>query len=82
MVLHGVQATCTGWLESSSDNGATWEQVTSAYSVLPNIEWAFSPAVADGTGQLVRACAQGTGAMVCAAAWWIRDASPRPRLTP
>ena len=62
---------CTGWLESSSDNGHTWTQVTSTYS-LTNAgaqTYAFSPAVADGTGQLVRACAQSTGAKVCSKGW-------------
>ena len=69
MVLHGIQGTCSAWLESSTDNGTTWEQVTSTYSVMPNIEWGFAPAVTDGTGTLVRACEQGTGAKVCTAAW-------------
>lgn len=31
--------------------------------------YAFSPAVADGTGLLVRACAQSTGAKVCSKGW-------------
>jgi hypothetical protein len=30
---------------------------------------AFSPPVSDGTGQLGRACVQGTAAKVCTAAW-------------
>ena len=62
---------CTGWLESSTDNGSTWAQATPTYSLpLSNtVDYAFSPAVADGTGQLVRACVQGTGAKVCTAAW-------------
>jgi len=62
---------CTGWLESSSDAGKTWTQVTPTYSLtsLSGETWAFSPAVADGTGQLVRACAQGTGAKVCGKPW-------------
>lgn len=69
MVLHGIEMTCSGWLESSADNGKTWEQATPTYSAFPNIEWAFSSAIADGTGQLVRACVQGTAAKVCTAAW-------------
>ncbi len=69
MTLHSIEMSCTGWLESSADNGKTWEQVTPTYSAGLNQEWAFSSAVADGTGQLTRACVQGTGAKVCTAAW-------------
>jgi len=69
MVLHGIEMTCTGWLESSADSGKTWEQATPTYSAFPNIEWAFSSAVADGTGELARACVQGTAAKVCTAPW-------------
>lgn len=67
----GAVLTCTGWLESSTDNGNTWEQATPTYSSTDTSwqQYAFSPAIADGTGQLVRACVQGTGAKVCAAAW-------------
>jgi len=65
--------TCTAWLETSSDNGTTWEQATPTYSLPftnPDTDWAFSPAVADGTGELARACAQfGTAAEVCTSAW-------------
>jgi hypothetical protein len=62
---------CTGWLESSSDSGSTWTQVTPTYSLSYDggQTYAFSPAVADGTGQLVRACAQSTGAKVCSKGW-------------
>jgi hypothetical protein len=72
MILGGISPlTCTGWLESSTDNGKTWEQATPTYSLLANIEseFAFSSAVADGTGQLIRACVQATVAKVCTAAW-------------
>jgi hypothetical protein len=71
MTLHSIQASCTGWLESSADNGTTWEQATPTYSAGLNEEWAFSsPALADGTGELARACVQGTtGAAVCTVAW-------------
>jgi hypothetical protein len=73
LILHAQYGgiPCTGWLESSSDNGRTWTQVTSTYS-LSNAgaqTYAFSPAVADGTGQLIRACAQSTGAKVCSKGW-------------
>jgi hypothetical protein len=65
--------TCTAWLETSADNGQTWRQATPAYSLPftnPSRDWAFSPAVADGTGELARACAQsGTAAEVCTPAW-------------
>ena len=65
--------TCTAWLETSADNGATWEQATPTYSLPftnPSIDWAFSPAGADGTGELARACVQsGTAAKVCTPAW-------------
>jgi len=64
---------CAGWLETSADNGATWAQATPTSSLTfsnPRIEWAFTPAVADGTGELARACVQlGTQAKVCTAAW-------------
>jgi hypothetical protein len=69
MVLHGQQATCSGWLELSADNGTTWRQVTPTYSVLPNNEWAFAPAVADGTGLLARACVQSATQSACTTAW-------------
>jgi hypothetical protein len=65
--------TCTAWLETSADNGATWVQATPTDSLPftnPSIDWAFSPAVADGTGELARACGQfGTTAKVCTPAW-------------
>jgi hypothetical protein len=67
-----VTPTCTtGWLESSTNNGKTWEQATPTYSlsILSGLEYAFSPAVADGTGNLVRACVQGNAAKKCSAAW-------------
>lgn len=63
---------CTGWLESSTNQGKTWERATSTYSLLPLIsgaEYAFSSAVADGTGNLVRACVKGNAAKKCTAAW-------------
>jgi hypothetical protein len=62
---------CSGWLESSADNGTTWTQTTSTYSVagVGGTVYAFSPAVADGTGQLVRACVQTTGAKSCGKPW-------------
>jgi hypothetical protein len=70
MTLNSVQTSCTGWLESSANNGKTWEQATATYSAGVNQQWAFaSPAIADGTDQFVRACAKGTGATVCTAAW-------------
>jgi hypothetical protein len=72
MTLSGT-GSCTGWVETSADNGATWEQGTLTSSLTlsnPRVEWAFSPAVADGTGELARACVQnGTQAKVCTAAW-------------
>jgi hypothetical protein len=72
MTLSGTYS-CTGWVETSSDSGATWEQATPTSSLTlsnPRVEWAFSPAVADGTGELARACVQiGTRAKVCTAAW-------------
>jgi hypothetical protein len=65
--------TCTAWLETSANNGTTWAQATPTYSLPftnPDIDWAFSPAVADGTGELARACTQfGTETAVCTAAW-------------
>jgi hypothetical protein len=72
MTLSG-SGSCTGWVETSADNGATWEQGTPTSSLIlsnPRVEWAFPPAVADGTGELARACVQnGTQAKVCTAAW-------------
>jgi hypothetical protein len=72
MTLSGT-GSCTGWVQTSADNGATWEQATPTSSLTlsnPRVEWAFSPAVADGTGELARACVQyGTQAKVCTAAW-------------
>jgi hypothetical protein len=67
-----VAPTCTtGWLESSTNNGKTWAQATPTYSlnILSGLEYAFSPAVADGTGHLVRACVKGNAAKKCSAAW-------------
>jgi hypothetical protein len=66
----GVLA-CTAWLESSTDNGSTWEQATPTYSST-NTSWqqyAFSSAIADGAGQLVRACVQDTATEACTPAW-------------
>jgi hypothetical protein len=72
MTLSGT-GSCTGWIETSADNGATWEQGTPTSSLTPSnprVELAFSPAVADRTGQLARACMQnGTQTKVCTAAW-------------
>jgi len=73
--LMGVEGTttCTAWLETSADNGQTWQQATSTYSLPftnPNIDWAFSGPVADGTGELARACAlSSTGNEACTPAW-------------
>jgi hypothetical protein len=73
LVLLGdaVAPTCTTGCESSTDNGKTWAQATPTYSLklLSGIEYAFSPAVADGTGHLVRACVMGNAAKKCSAAW-------------
>jgi hypothetical protein len=74
MILQGlaVVPTCTtGWLESSTNNGKNWAQATPTYSLntLSGLEYAFSPAVADGTGHLVRACVKGNAAKKCSAAW-------------
>jgi hypothetical protein len=73
LILHAQNGgiACTGWLESSADNGSTWVQVTPTYSLSYDggQTYAFSPAVADGTGQLVRACAQSPGAKVCSQGW-------------
>ena len=65
--------TCTAWLETSADKGARWTQATATYSLPftnPFLDWAFSPAVADGTGHLARACAQfGSKPKACTPAW-------------
>lgn len=72
MLLFGGD-NCTAWMETSADNGAAWEQATPTYSLTfsnPRVEWAFPQAVADGTGELARACVQlGSQAAVCTAAW-------------
>jgi hypothetical protein len=73
--LMGVEgtATCTAWLETSTDNGQKWQQATPTYSLPfsnPNVDWAFSGPVADGTGKLARACAlSSTGNEACTPAW-------------
>jgi hypothetical protein len=67
----GAVLACTGWLESSTDNGNTWEQATPTYSST-NTSWqqyAFSSAIADGTGELARACVQDSAATACTPAW-------------
>ena len=74
LVLLGqaVTPTCTtGWLESSTNNGKTWALATPTYSLnlVSGLEYAFSPAVADGPGHLVRACVKGNAAKKCSAAW-------------
>jgi hypothetical protein len=63
--------TCTGWLESSTNNGKTWAPATATYSVVGSVglEYAFSPAVADGTGRLVRACIKVNAGTRCSAGW-------------
>jgi hypothetical protein len=72
MAVTGTAA-CDAWLETSADGGTTWQQATATYSLPfsnPNLDWAFSPTVADGTGELARACGQiGTAAEVCTPAW-------------
>jgi hypothetical protein len=72
MTLSGT-GSCSGWLETSADSGATWQQATPTSTLTfsnPRTELALSPAVADGTGELARACVQnGTEAKVCTAAW-------------
>jgi hypothetical protein len=74
MILQGlaVAPLCTtGWLESSTNNGKNWAQATPTYSLnlVSGLEYAFSPAVADGPGHLVRACVKGNAAKKCSAAW-------------
>jgi hypothetical protein len=68
-----VAPTCTtGWLESSTNNGKTWEQATPTYSVTINpstLQYAFSSAGADGTGHLARACVKFNATKKCTAAW-------------
>jgi hypothetical protein len=67
----GAVLACTAWLESSSNGGQTWKQATATYSST-NTSWqqyAFSPAIADGTGELARACVQDSTAMECTQAW-------------
>ena len=72
MLLNGT-GNCTAWMETSANKGATWGQATPTYSLTlssPRTEWAFPSAVADGTGELARACVRlGTQAKVCTAAW-------------
>jgi hypothetical protein len=72
MTLSGT-GSCVGWLETSANGGSSWAQATPSSSLTlsnPRTEWAFSPAVADGTGELARGCVQiGTQAAVCTAAW-------------
>jgi hypothetical protein len=73
MILQGEAVTpaCSGWLELSTNNGQAWEHATPTYSLnrLSGIEYAFPPAVADGTGYLVRACVRVYRAKRCSAAW-------------
>jgi hypothetical protein len=73
MTLQGDAVTprCTGWLESSTNNGNTWEQATPTYSLnrVSGLEYAFPPAIADGTGDLARACVKVNRAKKCSAAW-------------
>lgn len=72
MLLYGT-GNCTAWMETSADKGEAWEQATPTYSLTllsPRVEWAFPQAIADGTGELSRACVRlGTQAKVCTAAW-------------
>lgn len=73
--LMGTEGTanCTAWLETSADSGQTWQQATQTYSLPftnPGIDWAFSGSVADGTGDLARACAlSSTGNEACTPGW-------------
>jgi hypothetical protein len=75
MVLEALGAvqTCTAWLETSSDNGQTWQQATPTYSTssaaADEVEYAFSAPVADGTGELARACAEVNTEEMCSSAW-------------
>jgi hypothetical protein len=72
MAIEGT-GSCTGWLETSANNGQTWQHATPTYSIPlsnPFIDWAFSRAIPDRTGELARACAQNsTGSQACTAAW-------------
>jgi hypothetical protein len=63
--------TCTAWLETSSNNGQTWQQATPTYSTASSnaVEYAFSAPVADGTGELARACAKVNTEEMCSSAW-------------
>jgi hypothetical protein len=73
MVLEGMSAvqTCTAWLETSSNNGQTWQQATPTYSTASSnpVQYAFSAPVADGTGELARACAKINTQEMCSSAW-------------
>jgi hypothetical protein len=73
MVLEGMNQlqTCTAWLETSADNGQTWQQATPTYSTVNSnaVEYAFSTPVADGTGELARACAEINTEEMCSSAW-------------
>jgi hypothetical protein len=67
----GAVLACTGWLESSTDNGTTWKRATPIYSSTNTSaqQYAFSSAIADGTGELARACVQDATATACTLAW-------------
>ena len=64
---------CTGWLETSTDNGRAWQQDTPTYSMPLSAPAPTGPSPGpspDPTGKLARACAQSSArSKACTAAW-------------
>ncbi len=55
-----TSALCEGWLETSADQGATWQASAPVTFQAPAkfVTYAFTGTTADGTGLLARACAE------------------------
>lgn len=65
---------CEGWLETSADQGATWQASTPAafQAAAKSVTYDFTGPIADGTGLLVRACTEAptvSATPYCTGAW-------------
>jgi hypothetical protein len=65
---------CEGWLETSADNGATWQASPPVTFQAPakSVTYAFTGTTPDGTGILARACAEAPAVSTtpaCSSAW-------------
>jgi hypothetical protein len=74
MAYSTTSSLCEGWLETSADQGATWQAspLVTFQAPAKSVTFDFTGTTADGTGLLVRACAEAPTVSAtpwCSVAW-------------